>query len=189
MKQPTFFEGVAIALAAGLIGSMLYAALTSVFPSTMVLRLLIAGIGFGYIIYLLSRSRERVGRVSVVAAWILLAGVTWYLELPLMLYLLLHLLAIWLVRSLYFHASLVTSLVDLGLNGLSLAAAIWALSQTASLFLAIWSFFLTQAVFVAIPPRINSRKEISDHGPVAGDGFDRAYRNAQAALNRLASIQ
>ena len=33
MKQPTFFEGVALALAASLLGSALYSVLSSVLPA------------------------------------------------------------------------------------------------------------------------------------------------------------
>ena len=60
MKQPTFFEGVVLALAASLLGSTLYSVFSSIFPAGAVLRLLIAGIGLAYVFYLLSRSRERV---------------------------------------------------------------------------------------------------------------------------------
>ena len=45
MKQPTFPEGVAVALAASLAGAAVYTALDVAFPGVPVLRLLIAGIG------------------------------------------------------------------------------------------------------------------------------------------------
>ena len=188
MKQPSFFEGVGVALAASLIGSSLFAALTPVFAAGGVLRLLIAGLSLGYIVYLLGRSRERVGRVSAVAFWALLAGGIWFLELPLPLYLLLHLAAIWLIRSLYFYSSLLSSLADLLLSGLSLAIAIWAFSHSGSLFLGIWSFFLMQALFVAIPTRISSRTGATGPDRMSEDHFERAHRTAQAAVRKLYSI-
>ena len=43
MKQPTFLEGVSVAIAASLAGGVLYTALNVVFPGVPVLRLLIAG--------------------------------------------------------------------------------------------------------------------------------------------------
>ena len=61
MKQPTFLEGVSVAIATSLAGSVLYTALDVVFPGAPVLRLLIAGIGLAYVVYLLSRSPERAG--------------------------------------------------------------------------------------------------------------------------------
>jgi hypothetical protein len=126
MKRPTFLEGVGVAIAASLAGSVLYTAMDVVFPGGPVLRLLIAGIGLAYVIYLLSRSPEHVGRITATAAWALVAGVLWFTEPPLLPYVFMHLGAIWLIRSLYFYSSALSALADLGLNGLSLAAAIWA---------------------------------------------------------------
>jgi hypothetical protein len=188
MKQPTFFEGVALALAASLLGSALYSVLSSVFPAGAVLRLLIAGIGLAYVFYLLSRSRERVGRVTVVACWALAAGVIWFIAPPLMLYGLMHLGLIWLTRSLYFYSSVLAALADLGLSGLSLASAIWAASQTGSVFLSLWCFFLVQALFVAIPARLSHSNRETQTGPEKEDRFQRAHRTAEAAVRKLSSI-
>ena len=84
MKRPTFLEGVGVAIAASLAGSVLYTAMDVVFPGGPVLRLLIAGIGLAYVIYLLSRSPEHVGRITATAAWALVAGVLWFTEPPLL---------------------------------------------------------------------------------------------------------
>ncbi|MEA3290863.1 MAG: hypothetical protein U9Q71_00905 [Pseudomonadota bacterium] len=145
--------------------------------------------GLVYLLYLLSRSRERVGRVTVLAAWGVAAGVIWFLAPSPALYLLLHIGLIWLVRSLYFYSSVLSVLADLGLNGLSLAMAVWAALQSGSVFLSLWSFFLVQALFVAIPPRL---------GPKAGerrperdeeDRFQHAHRAAETALRKISSIR
>lgn len=183
MKQPSFLEGVALALGASLTGGILFSALVPLLGSGLTLRLLIAGIALGYLIYLLNRGQRRTGRVSLLAAWTLLAGLLGLLELPLPAYLLAHLLAIWLARCLYFYSSLLPALADLGLSGLSLAAAIWALSHSGSLMLAIWSLLLTQALFVAIPPRIGGGTATRQ----LEDPFERAHRNAQSAINRILS--
>lgn len=188
MKPPSFFEGVVIALAISVLGGALYSVLSSVLPAAAVLRLLIAGIGLAYVLYLLSRSRERVGRVTVVACWTLVTGVTWFIELPLILYIVTHLGLIWLIRSLYFYSSVLPALADLGLNGLSLTAAIWAARQTGSVFLSLWCFFLVQALFVAIPTGLNRSNKETQAGPENEDRFQRAHRSAEAAVRKLSSI-
>ncbi len=186
MKQPTFLEGVVVALAASCVGAVVYAALTLVFPGAWVLRLLIAGIGLGYVLYLLSRSRERVGRVSVIALWSLVAAATWLLQPGLLVYVLVHLGLIGLIRSLYFYAGLLSALADLGLNGLSLAAAIWATLQSGSIFLSIWCFFLVQALFVAIPTSLDRTPQYGRSQ--SEDRFERAYRAATAAVRKLSAV-
>lgn len=188
MKRPRFFEGVVVALVMSLVGSILFTALTPIFAGGGVLRLLIAGMSLGYLLYLLGRSHQRVGHFTVIIGWALLAGVTWLLELPLMLYLLVHLLAIWLIRSLYFYSSLLSSLADLGLNGLSLAAAMWAFLHTGSLFLGIWCFFLVQALFVTIPDRLGAKPQAAGPDQTGDERFERAHRSAQAAVRKLSSI-
>lgn len=188
MKQPKFFEGVAVALGASLVGSVLYSALTLVFASGEVLRLLIAGFGLGYVIYLLSRSRERVGRMTVLVVWALVAIATWLLEPVLPLYLLVHVSCVWLIRSLYFYSNLLSALSDLGLTGLGLAAAIWAASHAGSLFLSIWCFFLVQALFVAIPSRLSREGRAGRSECEGEDRFEHAHRIAETAVRKLSSV-
>jgi len=187
MKQPTFLEGVGIALAISLAGSVLYTAMDAVFPGVQVLRLLIAGSGLAYVVYLLGRSPERVGRITAAAAWLLVAGVLWFTQPPLLLYICVHLGTLWLIRSLYFYSSALSALADLGLNGLALAAAIWAVTRTGSVFLGIWCFFLVQALFVAIPKRINRKPGAVPAGHESADRFQHAYRAAETAVRKLSS--
>jgi len=189
MKRPTFFEGVAVALAAGIVGSMLFAVLTSVFSEAHILRLLIAGIGVAYVVYLLRRSRERIGRITALVMWAVVAGATWLMDPPLMIYALVHLGLIWLIRSLYFYSSIVSALADLGLSGLGLTAAVWAASQSGSLFLSIWCFFLVQALFVAIPPCMDPKGPRVQTDRHTQDRFQDAYRSAEASLRALSSIR
>ena len=188
MKRPTFIEGVAVALAMSAFGAAVFGALTMVFATSGVLRVLIAVIGFAYVIYLLARSRERDGRVTVVLAWLILSSLTWLLAPPLPLYIVVHVGMVWLVRSLYFHAGALSALADLGLHGLSVTAAIWAGIQSGSPFLSIWCFFLVQALFVAIP--ISWRRQIKDTPTRSDveDRFERAHRVAEAALRKFSSI-
>ena len=67
MRRPSLVEGVAFALAASLGASILFTALSAVLSSEALLRLLIAGLGFAYVLYLIGRSRARVGRVVTLA--------------------------------------------------------------------------------------------------------------------------
>lgn len=184
MKQPTFFEGVGVALAASVVGSAAHTALSVATGSG--LRAVVAGLALGYLVYLLGRTRERVGRLTAVLAWCAAATGLWLAAPPLALYLLLHVGMLWLIRSLFFHASLLAAVADLGLSGLALAAGVWAGVHSGSLLLAIWSFFLVQALFVAIPPSLPPRRP----GAAASeceDGFERAHRAAEAAARRLLS--
>jgi hypothetical protein len=188
MKMPGFLEGAAIALGTGIVGSVTYSALTLFFASSMVMRLLIAAIGLGYVVYLLSRSRERIGRITTITLWLLVAGIAWFTAPPLILFLMVHLGLIWLIRSLYFYSSLISAIADLGLNGVSLATAVWAANQTGSLFVSIWCFFLVQALFVAIPAKLIQKAGQNPTGEPREDRFQHAYRTAETALRKLSSI-
>ena len=186
MKRPTFLEGVVFALVASFAGSVLLTALATLAPSGWLLRLLIAGIAFAYVVYLLTRSRERVGRITAIAAWFAVAAAAWFLQPPLLVYVLLHVALIWLIRSLYFHGSALSALADFGLNGLSIAAAVWTLAHTGSVFIGIWCFFLLQACFVAIPPHVSGK---SSRMHPQDDRFEHAHRAAEAAVRNLSTIR
>ncbi len=189
MRHPSFLEGTAVALIAGLGGSILYAALTTVFPEEGVLRLLIAGMGLAYLFYLFRRSPERVGRMVTLGLWALAAGFGWLTAPPLELYVLLHCGLVWIIRSLYFYSGVLPALLDLGLNGLALAAAVWAAVRTDSLFLVIWCFFLVQALYVSIPPDLGRSSTAAPTREGREDRFQQAYRVAEYALRRLSSIR
>ncbi|MES9972188.1 MAG: hypothetical protein ABW092_19315 [Candidatus Thiodiazotropha sp.] len=189
MKRPGFLEGVGVALIATLGGGALFSVLTTVFVTDFVLRLLIAGAGLLYAIYLLRRSGEKVGRITSMSIWLVAAVVIWLMGLSLPIYLMAHLGLIWLLRSLYFYASLISALFDLALLLFGLAAALWALLQSGSLSLSVWSFFLVQALFVFIP---NSWKRSSKRAATAAgeeDPFQLAHRSAQAALAKLSTVR
>ncbi len=188
MKRPTFLEGVGIALVASLGGSILFTSLSPMLGSLSLVKLIIAGLGLFYTLYLFSRSPERLGRVVVFTAWSLSALVIWFINPPLTLYLLLHIGLIWLIRSLYFYSSILASLADLGLSGLSLAASVWAAVHTESILLSIWCFFLLQALFTAIPTNMKKRtaENSTEQPPI--DRFQQAEQAAETALRRLSSI-
>ena len=185
MKRPTFFEGVAVAAVASLAAGACYAALALVFPSAGVMRLVVAALSLAYVVYLLKRTEERIGRIVAIAVWVAAALALWIFAPSSLFYLAGHLGLVWLVRSLYFHGSLLSALADLGLVALGLAAAVWAATQTHSVALSVWTFFLVQALFVTIPPRLASSESAARELPE--DPFQRAHQAAEAALRRMHS--
>jgi hypothetical protein len=185
MNRPGFLHGVIVAAILGFFASAIVATLTPFVGLGAVVRLVIPMLGLAYLLYLLNRTTERLGRVTTLTLWTTMAAVTWWVAPPLPLYLLIHVGAVWLVRSLYFYSGIMPALMDLGLNALSVSAAVWAITRSGSVFLATWCFFLVQALFVAIPPAVQRRAKPEVTTPVDNDGFERARRHADAALRQL----
>jgi hypothetical protein len=183
--SPSFLEGAVLALIAALAGTLAYSVIDLVLAGPVALRLVVAALGLGYLLYLLGRSRERIGRVTILALWLTVAGLLWVLSVPLSLYLLVHLAMAWLARSLYFHQGPLSALADLGITGLSLVAALGAYLHTGSLFLSLWCLFLVQALFVFIPSRAGATdRDTRDEA----ERFRRAHQAAEAAVQKLSSI-
>ncbi len=185
MKRPSFFHGVIVAAVLGFFASAVVATLTPFVGFGAVLRLVIPALGLAYLLFLFSRSRERVGRVTTLSLWSALAAVTWWVAPPLPLYLLIHVGAVWLVRSLYFYSGVLPALMDLGLSTLSISATVWAITRSGSVFLATWCFFLVQALFVAIPPAVTSKRKAQRNTAVESETFEHARRQADQALRQL----
>lgn len=185
MKRPSFFHGVIVAAVLGFFASAIVATLTPFVGLGAVVRLVIPALGLAYLLYLFSRSEERIGRVTTMSLWGVLAAVAWWVAPPLPFYLLIHVGAIWLVRSLYFYSGVMPALMDLGLSTLSVSATVWAISRSGSVFLATWCFFLVQALFVAIPPAMKSRRTSPRNAASDNEKFDHAKRNADKALRQL----
>jgi hypothetical protein len=187
MKKSTFWQGVLIALLGSSIGSIGFFALTFLFSEDCSIRLLISGLTVAYILYLLTNSQERIGRITVLLVGFILLVMLWVIFPPLFLFLVVHVLAIWLIRSLYFYTSLFSSLADLSLNTVSIASAFWALQHTASLFLTFWCSFLVQALFVYIPTGL--KRPNPEKANIANNksDFKRAYQTAEAAVRKLST--
>ena len=185
MKRPSFFHGVIVAAVLGFFASAIVATLTPFDGLGAVVRLVIPALGLAYLLYLFSRSEERIGRVTTMSLWGVLAAITWWIAPPLPFYLLIHVGAIWLVRSLYFYSGVMPALMDLGISTLSVSAAVWAISRSGSVFLATWCFFLVQALFIAIPPAIKSKQTSQRNATSDSEKFDQAKRNADKALRQL----
>lgn len=183
MKRPTFFHGVIVAALLAIAASAVVAAFVPVLGTVTVARILIPGLAFAYLYYLLSQSGERTGRVTTLVLWSVMTLLTWWFVPSFALYLLIHTGAIWLVRSLYFYTGVFPALVDLALNGLCVVIALGTLARTGSVFLATWSFFLVQALFIAIP-RTMLRRSVA-RPSAADDAFEGSRRQAEAALRQL----
>lgn len=188
MKRPRFSEGVAVALVAALLGSMMLTVLPAIAGSDVTLRLPIAVLGLGYVLYLLIRSRESTGRVVTLTVWLLLSGIAWFAVADPLVYLAFHLGLIWLVRALYHQPGPLAALLDLGLNLLASIAGVWAFVHADSVFLGIWSFFLVQALFVVIPAADGRQVRIDGDASTQPDRFQRAHRSAEAALRKLSAL-
>jgi hypothetical protein len=100
---------------------------------------------------------------------------------------------VWIIRVLYFSNGVLPALLDLGLSALALAAGVWAAGQTGSVLLAVWSFFLVQALFGSIPRSLTTQAltgRATERGTRPGadeEPFERAHRNAEAAVRRLSA--
>jgi hypothetical protein len=187
MKRPTFWHGVAVAAILGLFASIVIAGLTPFVGTGAVLRLVIPALALFYLLYLLGRSEERTGRVTIMAAWSAVTVLTWWFAPPLPFYAAIHIGAIWLVRSLYFYVGVMPAILDLALTGLSVSASIWAMTRSSSIFLATWCFFLVQALFVTIPPAINRKSRQNTTGHIGNEAFELARQRADAAIRQLVS--
>jgi hypothetical protein len=188
MTRLSFMSGVAAALILALIAGVTFTIAQPFTGAALLLRLLISGLGFLYVVWLIRGCRKRSGRLSAIAFWVLIPVLCWLFALSLPIYLLVHVLAIWLIRSLLLYSGVLPALLDFGLTGLGAIAASWSIWRTGSVFLATWIFFLIQALFVAIPPRIPGRRRGHNRDiDLADAAFERARRRAEAALSQLVS--
>lgn len=187
MKRVAFPEGVVLAAGFSIAGSLGYTVLSQILSADISLRLLISAVSFGYLLYLLSRSSERVGRSTVLAAWILASVTAWFALSSSFAYLAVQVTLIWSVRSLYFYQSLFSALADAVLNGAALLGALWAIHQTGSLLLSLWCFFLVQASFAFIPARPGRNAAQAQSNIQPADAFEQAHSNAERAFRKLSS--
>ncbi len=187
MKPMSFLRGVGIAFGIALAVSILFSVLTPLVGSHAALRLLIPAAGFAYLLLLMARSPRRSGKVTAILVWAAAAIGLWFFVPGIALYLLLHGLLIWAIRSVCWYSRLTSALLDLGLTLTSLAAAVWAGQHTSSLFLSVWSLFLVQTLFVYIQTTSANEAATTNATSTTEDPFERAERAATTALRRLAT--
>lgn len=187
--RPSFLAEAATGLALSLAAGALATSGAFVTTEPAALSAAIAAAGLAYLLLGLARCGARTGHVVAVALWSVGAALAWLTAPVLPVYAGIHVGLLWLARAAFRHGRPLAALVDLGLCGLGLAAAVWAFARADSVFLASWCFFLVQALHVAIPP---ARGETSGRPGARSaetdltERFARAQRAAEAAVERLA---
>lgn len=189
MKEPTLIEGIGVALVTSIAGATGFSVLAVVFTDANVFRLMITLMTLAYVLYLLARSHERVGRVTVVFIWLTVATLNYLFVPSLLLYLVFHIGLIWLVRALYHYQGILPAMADLILTGFGLVSAIWAWSVSQSLLLSFWCFFLVQALFVLIPKQLSGKSGKQEFSSQAEDKFERAHRAAELAVRKMTRLE
>ncbi|MGH8548131.1 MAG: hypothetical protein ACRERU_05930 [Methylococcales bacterium] len=185
MKRLSFIEGLLIALIASVCGGSLFFSLAPWFTVAWLLKLIGSLIAGGYVVYLLIRAPRPTGRITALTVWVLLATAGWLLVHSVLVFIALHLIGIWLIRSLYFYNGPSAALVDLVLCGLSLAAAAWVSTHTGSVALGIWCLFLIQALVSMVPSDFKQTSQAWTDSRIESDRFERACRSAESALRKL----
>lgn len=184
MKSATFLEGIILALVFSLVGVIGFTSLSPVIESERAICLIIALLSLGYVVYLLNRSCERIGLLTTVVTWSIITIAAFIFIPSPLLFLTIQLGLIWIIRCLYYYASVLSALADLVLVSFSLMAAIWATDQTGSIFLSIWCCLLVNALFVFIPADMQQRSSRPAAMPVETDRFQQAYQVAESALKQ-----
>lgn len=185
MKNTSFNEGVAIALVSSITVAALFSLISYLLLGGGAFKLLLAGIAFFYILYLLLRTKERTGRITVILIWFVSTLISLVFVQSLFLYVSIQLFMVWLLRSIYFYNSILSALIDLALTGMSVAVAIWAWFVSESMFLTIWCFFLIQALFVFIPKTFAAKEKSESVTTNENDRFEYAYHTAEIAVEKL----
>ena len=188
MKRPSFLQGVIVAALFALVGSISLAGLSIVLGGAVALQIVTTALGGAYIVYLLSQSNERTGRIAIIAAWGVVTTCSWLLTADLSMTLITQSVLISIVRALYHHTRVLAGMADFGLSLFALSAAAWASSQSGSMFMTVWCYFLVQALFAGIPASFNTREQIiSADKSTREDNFGRAFRAAETAIRRIAT--
>jgi len=185
-RRPRFRHGVVAAALLALLATFLIAVLTPFLGLESVIRLAVPLLALTYLLFLFRSTRARTGRVVTLSAWSLMALVAWWGDPSLPFYLLLHVGAIWLIRSFYVYSGVLQAALDFALSTLAVLTFTWAFMRTGSVFLATWCFFLVQALWPLVPGAFQRSKskveQLRDN-----QSFERAQRQADAALRQLFS--
>jgi len=181
-------ESLLLAIIMTLLSTLLTSIMGSLFGTQLAIKLTTISISLVYMIYLLSRSQSKTGRVAVTGIW---GGITLIsmvvVDAPLY-FIGIQICSLWLVRSLYYYNSILSAAGDLLLISASFITAAWAWNMTNSLLISFWSLFLVQALFVLIPEQFNSATSNNTyHHSHSRDPFEHAYQAAEAALKQWAS--
>jgi len=176
-------EGVLVAVAASLIGTILYTLCIFLFSFEVSIKLTVTLVFSAYLVYLLWRSPGKTGRVTAMVFWGLSLFTLWLINPTLIIYLVTHAAAIWLIRSCLFHSGMLFTFIDLMLTTLSLVAATWAYLNTHSMLISIWLMLLIHALLGLIPSHRHQTDSLNH-----SEQFIQAQRNAESALRKLSTL-
>jgi len=185
VKRPGFLQGAAVAAVLAFVSAVLVHAIALLNGPVAAGRIAVPVVSLAYIAYLVKSSGQRTGILTTIVAWLAVAGSAWWFGLAPVPFLLLHAGTIWLVRSLYFHGSILAAVADLALCAFAIGALAWSFDRTGSVFLSTWCFFLVNALFASIPLHFPAARPQPDVPDTAA--FDRARQQAEAALRQIAS--
>ncbi|HUV23100.1 MAG TPA: hypothetical protein VMZ32_14985 [Gammaproteobacteria bacterium] len=185
MNKPNILDGITVAMVISLAAAAASLLLGGFIVYGLLFELLLYAATLAYLLYLLKRSRARIGRVLVIAAWAAICLGCWFFDVALLEQVMIQAGMIWLVRSLYFHGSLFSAVLDFGLVSTGLAASAWAMVNTGSLAAALWSFFLVQALFSWLPQLAREQTPTDLTGASDPSHFKSAHRVAEAAVRKL----
>jgi hypothetical protein len=194
MNTPNFKEGLLIAFVLSFMGSVFFYGISWFVSSFNQIYFTASLLSFCYLTYLSMRSKVKTGRITALTIWMVITLSSWFMSVPISLFVLIQLAIIWMLRSLYFYSSLFSSIADLFLTAVSISAALWAGFHSGTLFLALWCLFLIQSLFVFIPAALNNKPspdlELNTSNVLSNfnsvNDFDRAYNSAKQALGKLA---
>ncbi len=185
MKTPSILDGVTFAVIISLGAALAALLLGGLLVYGILFELLMYAATLAYLLYLLKRSQARIGRIVVIAGWAVISLGCWFFDVTLLQQVLIQAGIIWLVRSLYFHGSLFTAVLDFGLVSAGLAAATWALINTGSFVAALWSFFLVQSLFCWLPQLARKHGSEDFANDQHQSSFQSAHRVALDAVRKL----
>lgn len=185
MKTPGVIDGIIVAVLLALGAAATNLVLGGFLNAPALYSLILAGSVLIYLVYLLKRSEARIGRVVVISTWALISISCWVFEVGLLEQVFIQAGIVWLVRSLYFHASVFAAVLDFALVSAGLAAGGWAVLNTGSFAAALWSFFLAQSLFCCIGDL--ARKQGNESAVAESDysSFQSAHRVALDAVRKL----
>ncbi len=186
MKRPGLFWCLVAAFAGAALVSGIQSLVWPWLGGTATLRLMAVALPLAYMALLLALAEAKVGRVvlAAMAGVVALAVFVGPVSLPVVLAV--EIAMIWVVRSLCFHKSVTSALIDGVVAALGVAVALMAFASTRSLATAAWSALLVQAAVVYIPDRWG-RVDAKAAGAAEPDMFHRAYQAADHALRDLAA--
>ncbi|MCB0322868.1 MAG: hypothetical protein KDD69_04820 [Bdellovibrionales bacterium] len=184
MKPITLSEGIVVAVVSTVVAAPLSMALWLVFGSAYIY-LSVFCLAVGYHAYLLRRAGRKAGKAVVgLCALAVLGAATLFGSLGEAV--IVGVAFIWIIRSVFYQRSVISSLADLFLCGLSIGAGAWGFAVSSSVLVAVWCFFLVQAAVALVPTELGRRRSGETFG-TADEAlrFDRAYGAAQVALREL----